>query len=170
MQRRKAAGVGERAAWPDVRRNASDRSKGRRTMPENMPPTIGLEGHEPSLGELVSLMSEQTSRLIRDEFRLAKAEMTEKGKKAGVGAAFLGGAGLMVLYGVACLVGAAILALAGPVPDWVAAVIIGAVLLAAAGIAALIGKRDVAQASPPVPVEAVDGLKQDVHTIKSGSH
>jgi hypothetical protein len=70
---------------------------------------------------------------------------------------------------VACLVAAAILALAGPVPDWAAALIIGAVLLAAAGTAALIGKRDVADASPPVPVEAVEGLKKDVHTLKSGS-
>jgi len=139
-------------------------------MPDNVPPPLSqFAGHESSVGELVGLMSEQTSRLIRDEFRLAKAEMTEKGKKAGVGAALFGGAGLMALYGVACLVAAAILALAGPVPDWAAALIIGAVLLAAAGTAALIGKRDVADASPPVPVEAVEGLKKDVHTLKSGS-
>lgn len=139
-------------------------------MPDNPPPPLTkAEGHEPSVGELVGLVSEQTSRLIRDELRLAKAEMTEKGKKAGVGAALFGSAGLMALYGVACLVAAAILALAGPVPDWAAALIIGAVLLAVAGTAALIGKRDVAAATPPVPVEAVEGLKQDVHTLKSGS-
>jgi membrane protein len=139
-------------------------------MPDNVaPPLSNSEGHESSVGELVGLMSEQTSRLIRDEFRLAKAEMTEKGKKAGVGAALFGGGGLMALYGVACLVAAAILALAGPVPDWAAALIIGAVLLAAAGAAALIGKREVADATPPVPVEAVEGLKKDVQTLKSGS-
>ena len=139
-------------------------------MPNNAPSVSNVEGQVPSVGELVGLMSEQTSRLIRNEFRLAKAEMTEKGKKGGVGAALFGGAGLMARYGVACLVAAGILALAGPVPDWAAALIIGAVLLAAAGTVALIGKRDVAQASPPVPVEAVEGLKQDVHTIKSRRH
>ncbi|MGI8880613.1 MAG: phage holin family protein, partial [Jatrophihabitans sp.] len=125
---------------------------------------------EPSLGELVSQLSEQTSRLVRDELRLAQAEMTAKGKKAGIGAALFGGAGLMALYGVACLVAAAILALAGPVPDWAAALIVGGVLLAVGGVAALIGKRDVSQATPPVPAEAVAGLKQDLHTLKPGDH
>lgn len=123
-----------------------------------------------SLGELVSQLSEQTSRLVRDELRLAQAEMTTKGKKAGIGAALFGGAGLMALYGVACLIAAAILALAGPISDWAAALIVGGVLLAVAGIAALIGKRDVSQATPPVPAEAVAGLKQDVHTLKHGDH
>lgn len=133
--------------------------------PPSSPPA-----HEQSLGELVGKMSEQTSRLIKDEFRLAQAEMTAKAKKAGIGAGLFGGAGLMALYGLACLVAAAILALAGPVPDWAAALIIGGVLLAVAGAAALIGKREVAQASPPVPAEAVAGFKQDVNTLKSGNH
>ena len=136
-------------------------------MPETMSqPT----GGEPSLGELVAQMSEQTSRLIKDEFRLAQAEMTIKGKKAGLGVALFGGSGLIAAYAVGCLVVAAILALAGPVPDWAAALIVGGALFAASGAAALIGKREVTQATPPVPVEAVAGLKEDVNTLKSGSH
>lgn len=139
-------------------------------MSDTTPRPNPSAGHEPSLGELVGQMSEQTSRLIKDEFRLAQAEMTAKAKKAGIGAGLFGGAGLMALYGLACLVAAAILALAGPVPDWAAALIIGGVLLAVAGAAALIGKREVAQASPPVPAEAVAGFKHDVNTLKSGKH
>jgi membrane protein len=126
--------------------------------------------YEPSLGELVGHMSEQTSRLIQDEFRLAVAEITSKRKKAGLGAALFGGAGIIALYGVAALVAAAILALAGPFQDWAAALIVGAVLLVAAGIAALIGKRDVSEAIPPLPMEAASGLKQDIHTLKPGDH
>jgi uncharacterized membrane protein YqjE len=122
-----------------------------------------------SLGELVSRVSEQTSRLIRDELRLAQLEMAEKGKKAGIGAGLFGGAGLFALYGLACLIAAAILGLAGPVPDWLAAIIVGVALFVVAGVAALIGKREVAAATPPVPEQAVDGLKQDVQTLKSGS-
>lgn len=38
-----------------------------------------------STGELVSRLSEQTSRLVRDEVALAKVEMTEKAKHAGIG-------------------------------------------------------------------------------------
>lgn len=125
--------------------------------------------HDASLGELVARMSEQTSRLIRDEMRLAQAEMTAKGKAAGIGAGLFGGAGLFALYGLACLVTAAILGLAGPVPDWLAAVIVGIALFVVAGIAALIGKREVSAATPPVPEQAVQGVKQDVQTLKSGS-
>jgi membrane protein len=119
-----------------------------------------------SLGELVSRVSEQTSRLIRDELRLAQLEMAEKGKKAGIGAGLFGGAGLFALYGLACLVAAAVLGLAGPVPDWLAAIIVGVALFAVAGVAALIGKRQVSAATPPVPEEAVGGVKQDIQTLK----
>jgi uncharacterized membrane protein YqjE len=123
-----------------------------------------------SLGELVSRMSEQTSRLIRDELRLAQLEMTAKTKRAGIGAGLFGTAGIFALFGLACLITAAILGLAGPVPDWLAAIIIGAALFAIAGIAALVGKREVSEAAPPVPEQAVSGLKQDVRTLKPGTH
>lgn len=119
-----------------------------------------------STGELVSRVSEQMSRLIRDELRLAQAEVTQKGKKAGLGAGLFGGAGVIALYGVAALVAAAILGLAGPVPDWAAALIVGGVLLIVAGVAALLGKREVSQAAPPMPQEAVAGVKEDIQTVK----
>lgn len=134
------------------------------------PASMSREPNEASLGELVARMSAQTSRLIRDEMRLAQAEMTAKGKAAGIGAGLFGGAGLFALYGLACLVTAAILGLAGPVPDWLAAVIVGIALFVVAGVAALVGKREVSAATPPVPEEAVSGVKQDVHTLKSGSN
>ena len=137
-------------------------------MTENLqPPPLSSDA---SLGELISQVSEQTSRLVRDEMRLARAEMTQKGKKAGLGVGLFGGAGLLALYGLACFVAAAILALAGPVPDWVAAVIVGAALVIVAAVAALIGKREVSQATPLLPAEAVDGIKQDLQAVKPGEH
>jgi uncharacterized membrane protein YqjE len=120
-------------------------------------------------GELVSALSEQTTRLIRDELRLAQLEMTEKGKKAGLGVGLFGGAGVIALYGLGCLVAAAVLGLAVAMSPWLAAIIVAVVLFAVAGVAAMVGKREVAQATPPVPTEAVDGLKQDVQTLKPGS-
>jgi uncharacterized membrane protein YqjE len=131
--------------------------------------TTDSSASDASLGDLVSRVSEQTSRLIRDELRLAQLEMAEKGKKAGIGAGLFGGAGLFALYGLACLVAAAILGLAGPVPDWLAAIIVGVALFIVAGVAALIGKREVSAATPPVPELAVEGVKQDVQTLKSGT-
>ena len=128
------------------------------------------DGSEQSTGDLVSQLTEQTSRLIRDELRLAQLELTAKGKRAGAGAGLFGGAGLFALYGLACVITAAILGLAGPVPDWLAALIVGVVLFAIAGIAALIGKREVSAATPPIPEEAVQGLKADAQTLKPRSH
>jgi hypothetical protein len=119
-----------------------------------------------SLGELVSSLSEQTSRLVRDEMRLAQAEMAAKGKKAGIGAGLFGGAGLLSIFGLACFVSAIALALTLVLPGWAAALITGALLFAIAGVAAMIGKREVSEATPPVPEEAVASVKQDLQVLK----
>ena len=101
---------------------------------------------------------------------MAQLELSAKGKRAGAGAGLFGGAGLFALYGVACLIAALILALAGPLPDWLAAVIVGVALLVVAGIAALVGKRQISAATPPVPQEAVAGLKADAQALNPRSH
>ncbi|MBU2663392.1 phage holin family protein [Actinoplanes bogorensis] len=122
---------------------------------------------EQPVGELVSRLSEQVSRLVRDELTLARIEMVEKGKKAGVGAGLLGGAGVIALYGLGALfvtIGA-LLALVMPV--WAAALIVTVALFATAGIAALIGKNQVKQAVPPEPEEAIASGKRDVEAVKS---
>lgn len=124
---------------------------------------------ELSTGQLVSQLSEQTSRLIRDELRLAQLEMTAKGKRAGMGAGLFGGAGVIALYGVGCLIAAAILGLAVAISAWLAALIVGLVLFVIAGVAALAGKHEIGEATPPVPTEAVSGVKRDVETLKPGS-
>jgi len=119
-----------------------------------------------SLGELVASISQQTSRLVRDEMRLAQAEMAEKGKKAGLGAGLFGGAGLLSLFGLACFISAAALALTLVLPGWAAALIVGGLLFAVAGVAAMMGKREVSEATPPVPEEALASVKQDLQVLK----
>lgn len=123
-----------------------------------------------STGELFSRISEQTSRLIRDELRLAQLEMTEKGKKAGLGVGLFGGAGVIAWFGIGCLIAAAVLGLALAIAPWLAALLVGTALMIAAGVTALVGRKEVTQATPPVPTEAIDGVKQDVHTLKPGSN
>ena len=126
-------------------------------------------GSDPSLGALVHDMTQQMSTLVRDEIRLAQAEMTQKGKKAGRGAGLFGGAGLVALYGVAALLATVVLALALVMPAWLAALIVTVVLFAVAGVLAMQGKSNVSQATPAKPEEAIEGLKQDVATVK-GEH
>jgi uncharacterized membrane protein YqjE len=125
---------------------------------------------ERSVGELVSELSDEVKRLVRDEMRLAVFELQRKGKKMGFGAGLFGAAGLLALFGAGTLVAAAVLALALVVPGWLAAVIVAVALFVVAGIAALVGKKEVAQAVPPVPEEAIAGVREDVDTVKQGAH
>ena len=119
-----------------------------------------------SVAELVREISEQVPRLVRDELRLARAEMTEKGKRAGVGAGLFGGAGVVALYGVAALLVALVLGLAEVMPAWVAALLVAVLLLIGAAVLALVGRRNVQQATPPVPEQAMESVKADVAEVK----
>jgi uncharacterized membrane protein YqjE len=125
---------------------------------------------EHSTGELVKLVTEQVSLLVRDELKLAQLEMTGKAKQAGKGAGMLGGGGLVALYGVACLIACVIIAISHALQAWLAALIVGAALLAVAVVLAALGRSHVRKATPPVPAEAVDSVKTDVAEIKERAH
>jgi MFS family permease len=122
---------------------------------------------EASLADLVKQLSEQTSRLARQEVELAKAELAVKGKRAGLGVGMFGGAGALGFYALGVLIAAAVLGLATAVTAWLAALIIGVVLGAVAGVLALQGKTKVQQATPPVPEEATESVKEDVQWAKT---
>jgi uncharacterized membrane protein YqjE len=120
----------------------------------------------PSTAELIRQMSEQVSRLIRDELRLAKIELVEKGRRAGIGAGLVGAAGLLATLAAGSFVAMVILLLALVMPAWVAALIVGAVLLIAAGVAGLTGRRQVAQGTPPTPELAMQSVRSDIDVVK----
>lgn len=119
-------------------------------------------------GDLVKKLSEDTSRLVRDEIRLARLEMLDSLGNAKRGAGMFGGAGLAALYGLGAVVAGMVLALALAVPAWAAALIVGAVLFAVAGLLALMGRGRLRRATPPVPKEAVAGVRHDIDVIKGG--
>jgi hypothetical protein len=119
-----------------------------------------------STADLVRDVTELVPRLVREEFALAKAELSDKGKHAGVGAGLFGGSGLLAFFGVAVLVTAAVLGLAEAVPAWASALIVAAILLLIAGVLALVGRSQVRRAVPPVPELALDSTKQDVQAVK----
>jgi uncharacterized membrane protein YqjE len=122
-----------------------------------------------STADLIRDVTELVPRLVQEELALAKAELTEKGKHAGVGAGLFGGGGLFAFFGLAVLIAAAVLGLAEAVPAWASALIVGAVLLVLAAILALVGRSQVKQAVPPVPTKAVDSTKQDVQAVKESA-
>ncbi|WP_280329018.1 phage holin family protein [Nocardia wallacei] len=123
---------------------------------------------ERPVGELVGDASEQLSRLVRDEMRLAVAELQQKGKRTGVGAGLFGVAAVLAFYGGAALVACVVLALASALAGWLAALLVGVALLLVAGVTALIGVKQVRAATPPVPQEAVSGVQTDIETVKEG--
>lgn len=124
---------------------------------------------EPTMGRLVHDLTEQTRELVRGEMALARAELTDTVKHAGTGAGLFGGAGLIALYGLGALVAAAIAGLAVVLDVWLAALIVAVVLFVVAGVAALLGKKQVTQATPAVPATQ-RGVQRDVATLKEGTN
>ncbi|WP_433041459.1 phage holin family protein [Dactylosporangium sp. CS-033363] len=126
------------------------------------------ETHDPgSTAELVRRAAEQISTLVRDELALAKVELVEKGKRAGVGGGLFGAAAVLAWFGVGLLLTLLVVLLDLVWPLWLAVLVVLVVVFAAAGIAALLGKKEFQQATPPVPQQAVDGVKADVDAVKT---
>ena len=119
------------------------------------------------MGELMRELSAQTTTLVHKELELAKLELTEKGKQAGIGAGMFGGAGVVGLYAAGALTACLVLALATAVTGWLAALIVAVVYGVAAGALALMGKAKVKQAVPPVPEQATESVKEDVQWTKT---
>jgi hypothetical protein len=115
-----------------------------------------------STADLLKQLSDQTATLVRQELDLAKAELTMKGKKAGLGAGMFGGAGVFGVYAVGALTAFLILALSTAMAGWLAALIVAVVYGAIAGVLALAGKNKVQEGVPPVPEQSVESVKEDV--------
>lgn len=119
-----------------------------------------------SISELLQQLTEQTGRLAQKEIELAKAEMAIKGKQIGIGAGAFSGAGVLALLALGALTAAAILALATAVDGWLAALIVAVVYLAVAGVLSLFGRAKVREATPAVPEQTAETVKQDLQLTK----
>ena len=128
-------------------------------------PRTGSGAQEP-VGDLVQRASRQLSQLVRDELRLAQAEMAQKGKRFGKGGGLFGGAGLMGVLTLQALVATVIAALSLVMEVWAAALIVTVALGAVTALMAALGKRQIGKASPPTPEQTIDSVKADVAEIK----
>jgi uncharacterized membrane protein YqjE len=118
-------------------------------------------------GDLLKELSDHTTTLVQQEIALAKAELAEKGKKAGIGAGMFGGAGLFGVFAFAALTTCIIAVLESPLSLWLAALIVAVVYAATAGVLALQGRNKVREAGPPVPEQATESVKEDVQWAKT---
>jgi putative superfamily III holin-X len=122
---------------------------------------------ERPLGELFKQLSEETTRLVHQEIELAKAELTQKGKQAGMGAGLFGAAGALGFLALAALTTCFILALDAALPAWLAALIVAVVYGAIAAVLAMRGRAKVKQAVPPLPEQTIETVKEDVQWAKT---
>ena len=120
-----------------------------------------------STGELMKELSDQTTTLVKQEIELAKAELAQKGKTAGIGAGMFGGAGLFGVGAFAALTTFLIALLDGALPIWLAALIVGVVYAVVAGVLAITGKNKVKEATPVAPEQAMESVKEDVQWAKT---
>lgn len=128
------------------------------------------QSHDPSAAELVKQVSEQTQRLIRQELALARLEISEKARHAGIGAGLLGAAAVVALFGVGTLVAMLVLLLATALEPWLAALIVAVALLAVAGALALSGKGRLSRAAPAAPEQTIENVKADVEEVRAHAH
>ncbi len=118
------------------------------------------------VGELVQQLSQHTATLVRQELQLAQLEMKEKGKRFGMAGGLFGGAGVVAAYAVGALIAMLILLLATFLKPWIAALIVTVVLFAVAGVLGLTGKKQVDEAGPPKPEQAIASTQKDIDEVK----
>jgi uncharacterized membrane protein len=135
-------------------------------MAADQPRGRGAAEHDAaSTAELVRLASAQVSRLVRDECRLAREEMTVKARLAGVGAGLFGAAGVVALYAMAVLLATLILVLALVMPAWTAALVVTVLVFTGSVVMALIGRRQLHQMGSVIPQQTIDSVKADVRAV-----
>ncbi|HEX3541129.1 MAG TPA: phage holin family protein [Acidimicrobiales bacterium] len=132
-----------------------------------MAQTNAHDVQEKPTAELVGDLGRELTTLIHQEMELARVELAEKGKRAGLGAGMFGAAAVLALFGIGCLTACVVGALAQVMSLWLAALIVAIAYLVVAGILALTGKREVEEATPPVPEQAVESTKEDVEWLKT---
>jgi hypothetical protein len=125
------------------------------------------ELRDQSIGDLLKHLSEQTATLVRQELELAKAEMQQKGKRAGVGIGMIGAGGVLALAAIGAATATLILLLSEWMDAWIAALIVTVAYAAGAALLALQGKEKVGEATPPIPEQTIETVKEDVQWAKT---
>ena len=133
----------------------------------SVPPPAGSDLRDEGIGDLLKQLSQETTTLVRQELELAKAEMTVKAKEGGKGAGFLGGAGVAGLLTLGTLTAGLGGLLDRAMAFWVAALIVGLIWGAVAAVLALQGRNKLQEATPPVPEQAQQSVKEDVQWAKT---
>jgi hypothetical protein len=119
-----------------------------------------------SVGELIGEISDDLSKLFRQEVALAKAEVKQEAGKAGKAAGMLGGAGFAGYLAVLFLSFAIVYSLGNVIGDGWAALLVAVVWGIIAAVLAASGRKKLKDVDP-VPHRTVDTLKEDAKWLKN---
>jgi len=121
---------------------------------------------ETSVGELIGNISDDLSRLFRQEVELAKAEIKQEASKAGKAAGMLGGAGFAGYLAVVLISFAIVFGLANVMDAGWAALIV-AVVWGVIGAVLYVAGRNQLKSVDPMPRRTVDTIKEDAQWLKN---
>ena len=159
-------GANGRVAAQDDRAEQRTAAMNGASQPEPEVVQGSVDKRNEPVGDLLKQVSGEASTLMRQELKLASAEMTGKAKELGAGAGMFGGAGYVLHLASIGLMLCLIFALATAMAPWLAALIVTVVFVAIAGALAFIGKKRIEKAGPPIPEEAIESVKQTIETVK----
>jgi Putative Actinobacterial Holin-X, holin superfamily III len=129
--------------------------------------SMGQNGDEPTVGQLVANASKDLSSLVRSEIELAKTELKKTAVAAGTGAGMFAAAGFLALLAVImlCIAAAYGLTAAGLHPAIAFLIVAGAFLLIGA-VLVFIGLRALKSAKKG-PQRTIETSKQSVEALKA---
>ena len=120
-----------------------------------------------SIGSLLRRLSRETTQLVRQEIELAKAEITEKFKRAGAGMGLFAAAAALGLAALGAFTAFIILALSLAIAGWLAALLVAIVFGGVAAALAASGRQQIKLASPLIPEQAIDSTKESVEWVRT---
>jgi uncharacterized membrane protein YqjE len=129
--------------------------------------TVPVDRRDESIAELVKDLSRDVSELVHQEIRLARVEMTEKGKKAGFGLGMFGGSAAFALVTLGGSMATIIIVLDLVMPLWLAALITTVIYGVVAAVLALRGRDELKDAGTPIPERTRDSIKEDIQWAKT---
>jgi len=125
------------------------------------------EKRQESVPDLVKELTRDISELVRQEIELARVEMTEKGKKAGLGVGMFGGAALLGMAVVGGSMATIIILLDLAMPLWLASLVTTILYGAAAALLALRGRDELKETGAPIPERTKQSVKEDIQWAKT---
>jgi membrane protein implicated in regulation of membrane protease activity len=125
---------------------------------------------EPSIGTLVQSAMADVSTLVRAEIELAKSEIGDSAKRAGIGLGFFGAAGALLFFsGIFIFVALAEALTALGLPRWLSYLIVWGLLVLLSAFAALLGVRRMKRIKKPErTIETLRDLPEVVHREAPG--